>query len=150
MKNAFEDSPSNILKQEINNANTGAARSQTRKNLKINIVHPQEGSRLCYDHELELIADLYREDELIVLDEDLSAVILIDGGQISHLFSGSLDCRLPSYVQNRSAELEVVVKAGDGSTLVQETVRFKRARFPILLILASLIWIARQLMQLKC
>ena len=112
--------------QKVTKADDHSAKKPvSRKHMEIDVIYPQEGGSLCYPHELELIADLRREDQLIGLDEDLSAVILLDGVQISHLFSGSLDCRLPPHVQNRSAELEVAVMAGDGSTLVKKTVSTK-------------------------
>ena len=103
----------------------------TRENIRIEILYPLDGHQLCYQHELELMADLFSDERQISLDADLSAVILIDGSQISHLFSGSLDCRLPSYVQNRSSLLEVAVVAGDGTTLGKETVCSRCCNRPV-------------------
>ena len=98
------------------------------KEARIDIVFPKQGQALCFPHEFELIADIYIADNLSNLDGGLSAVIAVDGNQVSHLFSGILDTRLPSYVHNRSSVLEVVLFAADGSTLSREKVRGTAAR----------------------
>jgi hypothetical protein len=97
---------------------------QSRKNIHIDITHPREGQALCNMHELELIAVLRSGNVPLRLDGDLSAVILVDGEQISHLFSGGLGCRLPWHMLNRTSLLEIIVFSGDGLALSRQQVAY--------------------------
>ncbi len=102
-------------------SNTGRT-SRQRDDIRIEIIHPLDGLALCSPSELELLADFYIGDKAMALDNDLSAIVLVDGAQISHLFSGGLDCALPPHLLNTSAVIEVAVVAGDGSVLGSQQV----------------------------
>ena len=96
--------------------------TQQHSNIRIEVLYPFTGHPICYHDELELLAELYSGNKVISLDDDLSAKILVDGSQISHLFAGSLSSRLPSNLVNRSFTIEVSVVSGNGMVLNKQEV----------------------------